>query len=105
MSTRCGIGYDLHRLEDGRKLIVGGIELPFEKGPVGHSDGDVLAHALFDALLGAAGLRGIGAHILDAGPKREGAKNMLFLVHSMKHLDEQEFLFAAACIVVLSEKP
>src|SRR5579884_2039105 len=56
MSTRCGIGYDLHRLTEGRKLIVGGIELEFPKGPVGHSDGDVLAHALCDALLGAAGL-------------------------------------------------
>jgi len=57
MSTRCGIGYDLHRLEAGRRLIVGGIELPFDKGPVGHSDGDVLAHAICDALLGAAGIR------------------------------------------------
>ena len=56
MSVRVGIGYDLHRLEAGRKLIVGGIELLFDKGPVGHSDGDVLAHALCDALLGAAGL-------------------------------------------------
>ncbi len=56
MSTRCGIGYDLHRLADGRKFIVGGIELPFDKGPVGHSDGDVLAHAVCDALFGAAGL-------------------------------------------------
>ena len=60
MSTHCGIGYDLHRLEAGRKLIVGGVELPFDKGPVGHSDGDVLAHALCDALLGAAGLGSFG---------------------------------------------
>ncbi len=55
-TCRTGIGYDLHRLAEGRKLVVGGIELPFDKGPVGHSDGDVLAHALCDALLGAAGL-------------------------------------------------
>jgi 2-C-methyl-D-erythritol 2,4-cyclodiphosphate synthase len=55
--TRAGIGYDLHRLAEGRKLILGGIELPFPKGPVGHSDGDALAHALCDALLGAAGTR------------------------------------------------
>ena len=54
--TRAGIGYDLHRLAEGRKLILGGIELPFPKGPVGHSDGDALAHAMCDALLGAAGL-------------------------------------------------
>src|SRR6202790_1690991 len=65
VSVRCGIGYDLHRLAEGRKLIVGGIELPFAKGPVGHSDGDVLAHALCDALLGAAGLGDIGTHFPD----------------------------------------
>src|SRR5215468_4240545 len=69
MSVRCGIGYDLHRLAEGRKLIVGGIELPFEKGPVGHSDGDVLSHALCDALLGAAGLGDIGTHFPDTDPK------------------------------------
>ncbi len=55
--TRNGIGYDLHRLEAGRKLILGGVEVPFDRGPAGHSDGDVLAHAICDALLGAAGLR------------------------------------------------
>ncbi len=69
MSTRCGIGYYLHRLEGGRKLIVGGIEVPFGKGPVGHSDGDVLAHAMCDALLGAAGLGDIGTHFPDTDPK------------------------------------
>src|SRR6267378_620044 len=68
-TTRTGIGYDLHRLEEGRPLIVGGIELPFVKGPVGHSDGDVLAHAVCDALLGAAGLGDIGTHFPDSDPK------------------------------------
>ena len=71
MSVRCGIGYDLHRLAEGRKLIVGGIEVPFDKGPVGHSDGDVLAHALCDALLGAAGLGDIGTHFPDYGSEVE----------------------------------
>ena len=60
MSTRCGIGYDLHRLEAGRKLIIGGLALAFDKGPAGHSDGDVLAHAMCDALFGAAGLETSG---------------------------------------------
>ena len=78
MSVRCGLGYDLHRLEAGRKLIVGGIEVPFEKGPVGHSDGDVLAHALCDALFGAAGLGDIGAHFPDTDPKWKGAASLLF---------------------------
>jgi len=61
-NVRCGIGYDLHRLAEGRPLIIGGITLPFDKGPVGHSDGDVLAHAMCDALLGAAALGDIGTH-------------------------------------------
>ena len=74
--TRTGIGYDLHRLEEGRSLIVGGIELPFDKGPVGHSDGDVLAHALCDALLGAAGLGDIGIHFPDTDPKWKGANSL-----------------------------
>jgi 2C-methyl-D-erythritol 2,4-cyclodiphosphate synthase len=74
MSVRCGIGYDLHRLAEGRKLIIGGIEVPFDKGPVGHSDGDVLAHALCDALLGAAGLGDIGTHFPDTDPKWKGPK-------------------------------
>ena len=65
MSFRCGIGYDLHRLAEGRKLIIGGIEVPFDKGPVGHSDGDVVAHAMCDALFGAAGLGDIGTHFPD----------------------------------------
>ena len=60
--TRSGIGYDLHRLAEGRKLMIGGIEVPHDKGSVGHSDGDVLSHALCDALLGAAGLGDIGTH-------------------------------------------
>ena len=96
MSTRCGIGYDLHRLEAGRKLIVGGIELPFDKGPVGHSDGDVLAHALCDALLGAAGLGDIGTHFPDTDPKWKGANSMLFLEHAKKLLDEKQFAISTS---------
>ena len=88
--TRSGIGYDLHRLAEGRKLMIGGIEVPFDKGSVGHSDGDVLAHALCDALLGAAGLGDIGTHFPDTDPKWKGASACLFLEHTRKLLDEKQ---------------
>jgi 2-C-methyl-D-erythritol 2,4-cyclodiphosphate synthase len=105
MSVRCGIGYDLHRLEAGRKLIVGGIELPFDKGPVGHSDGDVLAHALCDALLGAAGLGDIGTHFPDTDPKWKGANSLIFLEHAKKLLDEKKLVIEHVDAVVITEKP
>jgi 2-C-methyl-D-erythritol 2,4-cyclodiphosphate synthase len=105
MSVRCGIGYDLHRLAEGRKLIVGGIELPFDKGPVGHSDGDVLAHALCDALLGAAGLGDIGTHFPDTDPKWKGASSLLFLERARKLLDEKELAIEHVDAVVITEKP
>jgi 2-C-methyl-D-erythritol 2,4-cyclodiphosphate synthase len=105
MSTRCGIGYDLHRMEAGRKLIVGGTELPFDKGPVGHSDGDVLAHAMCDALLGAAGLGDIGTHFPDTDPKWKGANSMLFLEQTKRLLDEKSFAIEHVDAVVITEKP
>jgi len=105
MSVRCGIGYDLHRLAEGRKLIVGGVALPFEKGPVGHSDGDVLAHALCDALLGAAGLGDIGTHFPDTDPKWKGANSLLFLEHTRKLLDQEHLTIEHADAVVILEKP
>jgi 2-C-methyl-D-erythritol 2,4-cyclodiphosphate synthase len=105
MSTRCGIGYDLHRLAEGRKLIVGGVELPFEKGPVGHSDGDVLAHALCDALLGGAGLGDIGTHFPDTDAKWKGANSLLFLEHAKRLLDEKHFAIEHVDAVVITEKP
>ncbi|HEY2351366.1 MAG TPA: 2-C-methyl-D-erythritol 2,4-cyclodiphosphate synthase [Candidatus Acidoferrum sp.] len=105
MSTRCGIGYDLHRLAPGRKLIIGGLELPFDKGPVGHSDGDVLAHALCDALLGAAGLGDIGTHFPDTDPRWKGANSLQFLEHAEKLLDEKEFTIEHVDAVVILEKP
>jgi 2-C-methyl-D-erythritol 2,4-cyclodiphosphate synthase len=102
---RSGIGYDLHRLEAGRKLIVGGIELQFDKGPVGHSDGDVLAHAMCDAILGAAGAGDIGTHFPDTDPKWKGANSMLFLEHARKLLDEKHFAIEWIDAVVITEKP
>jgi 2-C-methyl-D-erythritol 2,4-cyclodiphosphate synthase len=105
MSVRCGIGYDLHRLAEGRKLIVGGLELTFDKGSVGHSDGDVLAHAMCDALLGAAGLGDIGTHFPDSDPKWKGANSLLFLEHVRKLLDEKNFVIEYVDAVVITEKP
>lgn len=105
MSTRCGMGYDLHRLAEGRKLIVGGIELPFDKGPVGHSDGDVVAHALCDALLGAAGLGDIGTYFPDTDPKWKGANSLIFLEHAKKLLAEKNFVIEHVDAVVITEKP
>jgi 2-C-methyl-D-erythritol 2,4-cyclodiphosphate synthase len=105
MSVRCGIGYDLHRLEVGRKLIVGGIELPFDKGPAGHSDGDVLAHALCDALFGAAGLGDIGTHFPDTDPKWKGANSLIFLEQARKLLAEKNFVIEHVDAVVILEKP
>ena len=105
MSTRCGIGYDLHRLVEGRKLIIGGIEVPFEKGPAGHSDGDVVAHAVCDALLGAAGLGDIGKHFPDTDPKWKGANSLLFLEHVRKLLDEKKIAIEHIDVVVILERP
>ena len=104
-SFRSGIGYDLHRLAEGRKLIIGGIEVPFEKGPVGHSDGDVVAHALCDALLGAAGFGDIGTHFPDSDPKWKGANSLLFLEHARRLLDEKQFAIEYADVVVILEHP
>ena len=105
MSVRCGIGYDLHRLEPGRKLIIGGVELPFDKGPAGHSDGDVLSHAICDALLGGAGLGDIGKHFPDTDPKWKDANSLLFLEHARKLLDGARFRIEWIDAVVITEKP
>jgi 2-C-methyl-D-erythritol 2,4-cyclodiphosphate synthase len=105
MSVRCGIGYDLHRLAEGRKLMIGGIEVPFDKGPVGHSDADVLAHALCDALLGAAGLGDIGMHFPDSDPKWKGANSLIFLEHARKLLEAKHFSIEYVDAVIILERP
>jgi 2-C-methyl-D-erythritol 2,4-cyclodiphosphate synthase len=76
---KIGIGYDIHKLVEGRKLILGGVEIPFEKGPLGHSDGDALLHAVADALLGAAGLGDIGYHFPDTDPDYKDADSAKLL--------------------------
>ncbi|HKF26258.1 MAG TPA: 2-C-methyl-D-erythritol 2,4-cyclodiphosphate synthase [Candidatus Acidoferrum sp.] len=103
--VRCGIGYDLHRLAAGRPLVVGGVTVPFDKGPVGHSDGDVLAHALCDALLGAAGLGDIGTHFPDSDPQWKGADSLKFLEHARKLLDERALKIEHVDAVVILERP
>jgi 2-C-methyl-D-erythritol 2,4-cyclodiphosphate synthase len=103
--SRAGIGYDLHRLEAGRKLIVGGIEVPFDKGPAGHSDGDVLAHAITDALLGAAGLGDIGTHFPDTDPQWKGVSSLLFLEHVSTMLETYGLRIVHIDAVVICERP
>jgi 2-C-methyl-D-erythritol 2,4-cyclodiphosphate synthase len=103
--TRAGIGYDLHRLAEGRKLILGGIELPFPKGPVGHSDGDALAHAMCDALLGAAGLGDIGTHFPDTDPRWKDASSLRFLEHVRDLLASHQFRIVHIDATVITEKP
>ncbi len=104
-ASRSGIGYDLHRLEPGRKMILGGVEIPFDRGPAGHSDGDVLSHAICDALLGAGGLGDIGTHFPDTDPKWKGASSLLFLEHTRALLDERGLRIAHIDAVVIAERP
>lgn len=104
-SGRAGIGYDLHRLEAGRKLMIGGVHVPFEKGPVGHSDGDVLAHAICDALLGAAGMGDIGKHFPDTDAKWKGADSLIFLEHLRKLFEKQGLQIVHIDAVVITERP
>jgi 2-C-methyl-D-erythritol 2,4-cyclodiphosphate synthase len=104
-NARSGIAYDLHRLAEGRKLILGGVEIPFDKGPVGHSDGDVLSHAICDALLGAASLGDIGTHFPDTDPKWKGVSSLLFLEQTRKLLGEKGLTITHIDAVVITEKP
>jgi 2-C-methyl-D-erythritol 2,4-cyclodiphosphate synthase len=102
---RCGIGYDLHRLVEGRKLMIGGVEVPFDKGSQGHSDGDVLAHALCDALLGASSLGDIGTHFPDTDPKWKGASSLIFLEHVAKMLADRRLRVVHVDAIVICECP
>jgi len=103
--TYSGIGYDLHRLVPGRKLMIGGIEVPFDKGSQGHSDGDVLCHALCDALLGAASLGDIGTHFPDTDPRWKGAASLLFLERTRELLAERRLKIVHVDAVVVCERP
>ena len=90
MGIRIGHGYDVHRLTEGRKLILGGVAVPYEVGLLGHSDADVLTHAVMDALLGAAGLGDIGTHFPDSDSAYAGADSLKLLEHVTRLLKERD---------------
>jgi len=102
---RVGIGYDYHRLEAGRKLVLGGVEIPFSKGLAGHSDGDVLTHAVCDALLGAAGLGDIGQHFPDTDPQWKDASSLTLLAQVVERLRAKGLRVAQVDSVVIAEAP
>jgi 2-C-methyl-D-erythritol 2,4-cyclodiphosphate synthase len=102
---RIGIGYDIHRLVEGRKLVLGGVEIPFEKGLQGHSDADVLAHAICDALLGAAALGNIGAHFPDDDPRWAGASSLELLGRVMELIGDRGFDVVNVDTTVMAERP
>jgi|SRR5215471_317200 len=102
---RTGIGYDIHRLAEGRKLILGGIEIAFEKGLSGHSDADVLAHSICDALLGAACLGDIGTHFPDRDPAFRGISSMELLSRVVVLVRERGYQVVNVDAVVLAERP
>ena len=102
---RIGHGYDVHRLVEGRKLILGGVDIPWEKGLLGHSDADVLLHALMDAMLGAAALGDIGQHFPDKDERYRGADSMLLLREVKKMLDEAGYRLVNADCTVLAQRP
>ena len=102
---RIGHGYDVHRLVEGRRLILGGVEIPFEKGLLGHSDADVLAHAIMDALLGAAALGDIGKLFPDSDPAYEGADSLKLLERVAGVLKENGYTVGNVDATVLAQRP
>ncbi|MBN2462855.1 MAG: 2-C-methyl-D-erythritol 2,4-cyclodiphosphate synthase [Dehalococcoidia bacterium] len=102
---RVGIGYDVHQLTPGRKLILGGVEIAFDKGLSGHSDADVLTHAIIDALLGAAGLRDIGKHFPPEEPRYKDISSLVLLEEANKLLKAQGFKVGNIDAVVVAEQP
>lgn len=102
---RIGHGYDVHRLVEGRKLILGGVEIPYEKGLLGHSDADVLLHALMDALLGAAALGDIGRHFPDSDPAYRGADSAVLLAHVAELLKQNHYSVVNLDCTILAQRP
>ena len=103
--TRFGMGYDVHRLVEGRKLIIGGVEIPHALGLLGHSDADVLLHAISDALLGAAALGDIGRHFPDTDPRYEGADSMKLLAEVRRLLAEKGYRIGNVDATIVAKKP
>ena len=102
---RVGIGYDVHRLAPHRKLVLGGVEIPFDKGLAGHSDADVLTHAIMDALLGAAGLPDIGAHFPTDDPRYAGVSSLKLLQHVAELLAQHKLSVGNIDATVIAERP
>ena len=102
---RIGMGYDVHKLVEGRKLILGGVEIPYEKGLLGHSDADVLLHAIMDALLGAAALGDIGKHFPDTDPAYKGISSIRLLEHVANLLEEHQFLIENIDATIIAQRP
>ena len=102
---RIGNGYDVHRLVEDRKLILGGVEIPYEKGLLGHSDADVLLHAIMDALLGAAALGDIGKHFPDTDPAYKGANSMELMAHVKKLIEEQSYFIENIDCTIIAQRP
>ena len=102
---RIGHGYDVHKLVDGRKLILGGVDIPWEKGLLGHSDADVLTHAVMDSLLGAAGLGDIGKHFPDTDPAYAGADSLKLLDHVVALLEQKGWRVGNVDATILAQRP
>ncbi len=105
IDIRQGIGYDLHRIVEGRPLIIGGVEIPSPFGLLGHSDADVLAHAITDALLGALALGDIGQHFPDTDPTYKDSDSMFFLAEVAEMIRKKGFIVSNIDSVVIAEKP
>jgi 2-C-methyl-D-erythritol 2,4-cyclodiphosphate synthase len=105
MKIKIGFGYDVHKLDHGYKLMIGGIEVPFEKGSVGHSDGDVLIHAIMDAMLGAAGLRDIGNQFPDNDPALKGIDSKILLSRTMDLIAAAGYQIGNIDATVALQKP
>ncbi|MDB5942760.1 MAG: 2C-methyl-D-erythritol 2,4-cyclodiphosphate synthase [Ramlibacter sp.] len=103
--VRIGEGWDIHALVPGRKLVIGGVEIPFERGLLGHSDADVLLHAITDALLGAAGLGDIGRHFPDTDERFKGADSMLLLVEAARRVRERGHQIGNIDSTVIAQAP
>ena len=102
---RIGMGYDVHRLTEDRKLILGGVDIPYEKGLLGHSDADVLLHAIMDALLGAAALGDIGKHFPDTDPAYKGISSVELLKHVGGLLDEHGYRIGNIDATIIAQRP
>ena len=102
---RVGTGYDVHKLAGGRKLILGGVEIPYEKGLSGHSDADVVVHAIMDALLGAAALRDIGYHFPDSDPAYQGVSSLKLLEKVGEMLEEKLYLVENIDATIVAQRP